>query len=74
MEIKDPYSYADNSVTTNSSVVSPNLPLSIPSLPSNLQTLNSAGPSSIEDINSSSFNIVGKNNRITGFFTDTSYY
>ena len=70
--IQDPYSYADVDVdNTPPPFVSPNLPLSIASLPPTLQTLNNLGK--MED-NNTSFNIVGKNNRITGFFTDTSFY
>lgn len=70
--IQDPYSYADDTDNIIAPIVRPNLPPSIPSLPPTLQTLNTLNP--IDDDNSSSFNIVGKNNRITGFFTDTSFY
>lgn len=75
-KIQDPYSYADTDKITPP-FVAPNLPLSIPSLPPTLQTLNNLTTSTIEedsDVDNSSFNIVGRNNRITGFFTDTSFY
>jgi len=72
-KIQDPYSYADVEDDDDNAtpIVYPNLPSSISSLPYTLQTLNNLG--TIKDTNSS-FNIVGKNNRITGFFTDTSFY
>jgi len=73
-KIQDPYSYADvedDDDNAPTPIVYPNLPSSISSLPYTLQTLNNLG--TIKDTNSS-FNIVGKNNRITGFFTDTSFY
>jgi hypothetical protein len=71
---KDPYSYADNTDSTTPPFVIPNLPLSIPSLPPNLQTLSTLGTIEDNDIDNSSFNIIGRNNRITGVFTDTSFY
>ena len=76
VKIKDPYSYTDNTDSTTPPFVIPNLPLSIPSLPPNLQTLSTLGAieDNDNDIDNSSFNIIGKNNRITGFFTDTSFY
>lgn len=75
-KIQDPYSYADNTDNTTPPIVIPKLPLSFPSLPPNLQTLTNLASSTIESDkdNNSSFNLIGKNNRITGFFTDTSFY
>ena len=84
-KIENPYSYSDDiDNTTLPPIVTPNLPVSIPSMSPTLQTLNkltntynkNITDDNIENDNdtSSSFNIVGKNNRITGFFTDTSFY
>ncbi len=73
-KIDNPYSYSD--IDNNfPPIVMPSLPESIPSVSPTLQTLTKS--TSIYDNDKddkSSFNIVGKNNRITGFFTDTSFY
>lgn len=71
-KIENPYSYSDIDESAPP-VVIPNLPISIPSMSPTLQTLNTLSVYNKDD-DSSLFNIVGKNNRITGFFTDTSFY
>jgi len=72
-KIDSPYSYSDMDNTTPS-IVSPKLPLSIPSVSPTLQTLSSVANTYINKDNEDSlFNIAGKQYRTTGFFTDTSF-
>jgi hypothetical protein len=74
-KVKDPYSYVDTDTDKiTPPMVRPNLPLSIPSLPHNLQTLSTLTTSTIDDNDNDDNSVIGRNTRITGFFTDTSFY
>ena len=77
-KIDNPYSYLDlnNNIPQ---IVSPKLPVSIPSVSPALQTLNALATDyhdgdDDDKSDNSSFNAVGKKYRTTGFFTDTSFY
>lgn len=73
-KIDNPYSYLDMDNTTPS-IVSPKPPISIPSVSPTLQTLSSVATTYInKDNDDSLFNIVGKQYRTTGFFTDTTFH